>query len=200
MVAHPTTPYPDLGALTGRLDEVSRAEHNRYVDAAALATGLFGDTTTANVLLLGVAVQQGAIAVDPAHIERAIELNGVAVDRNVAAFRWGRRWAATPPRSSRPPASPRAGAGDDRRARSTASPTTSSATRTSATPSASSTSSTSPARPSSAVDPASTAFTEAVARYGHKLMAYKDEYEVARLLLAPEARAAYEAVGGPAPR
>ena len=29
-------------------------------------------------------------------------------------------------------------------------------------------------------------------------MAYKDEYEVARLLLAPESRAAYEAVGGPA--
>ena len=47
------------------------------------------------------------------------------------------------------------------------------------------------------VDPASTAFTAAVARHAHKLMAYKDEYEVARLLLAPEARAEYEAVGGP---
>ena len=47
------------------------------------------------------------------------------------------------------------------------------------------------------VDPTSTAFTEAVARHGHKLMAYKDEYEVARLLLAPQARAEYEAVGGP---
>ena len=37
MVAHPTTPYPELAALTGRLDEVSRAELNRYVDAAAIA-------------------------------------------------------------------------------------------------------------------------------------------------------------------
>ena len=40
-------------------------------------------------------------------------------------------------------------------------------------------------------------FTDAVARNLHKLMAYKDEYEVARLLLLPESRAAYEAVGGP---
>ena len=38
--------------------------------------------------------------------------------------------------------------------------------------------------------------TEAVARFGHKLMAYKDEYEVARLLLLPEMQAAYEEVGG----
>ena len=42
----------------------------------------------------------------------------------------------------------------------------------------------------------SVALTEAVARFGHKLMAYKDEYEVARLLLLPEMQAAYEEVGG----
>jgi indolepyruvate ferredoxin oxidoreductase len=141
MVAHPTTPYPALDALTGRLDEVSRADQNRYVDAAALATGLFGDTTTANVLLLGVAVQAGAVAVSPAAVERAIELNGVAVARNVAAFRWGRRWVAFPVEveqaagiATRP--APRRSSSS-----STASPPTSSATSRSATPGGSWTSS-----------------------------------------------------------
>ncbi|MET0909331.1 MAG: DUF6537 domain-containing protein, partial [Ilumatobacteraceae bacterium] len=196
MVSHPTTPYPDLSALTGRLGEVSRAGHNRFVDTAALASGLFGDTTTANVMLLGVAVQRGAIAVTPARVERAIELNGVAVERNVAAFRWGRRWAAFPTEVEQAaglagPAAPETTAelvdrlADDlvgyqseayaRRFLDLVDVARAAEQR---------------------VAPGSVAFTEAVARHGHKLMAYKDEYEVARLLTAPEAEAGYEAVGG----
>jgi indolepyruvate ferredoxin oxidoreductase len=198
MVVHPTTAYPELAALTGRLDEVSRADHNRYVDAAAIVTGLFGDATTANILLLGVAVQAGAVTVRPAAIERAIELNGVAVERNVAAFRWGRRWVVAPAEVET--AAGLAGVvlpettdeliarlADDLvgyqseayadRFRGLVAVARSAEAR---------------------VDPESSAFTEAVARFGHKLMAYKDEYEVARLLLAPQARAEYEAVGGPA--
>jgi len=197
MIAHPTTPYPDVSALTARMDEVSRVGHNRYLDAAALATGLFGDAMSANILQLGVAVQAGAIAVSPACIERAIELNGVAVERNIAAFRWGRRWAAFPAEVEQAagithPARPEttdelverlaADLADyqspryARRFRDLVAVAREAERR---------------------VDPSSTAFTEAVARYGHKLMAYKDEYEVARLLLLPESQAAYEAVGGP---
>ncbi len=198
MVSDPTTPYPELSALTGRLGEVSRAEHNRFVDTAALAIGLFGDTTTANVMLLGVAVQQGAIAVSPTRIERAIELNGVAVERNVTAFRWGRRWAAFPAEVEQAagltaPAAPE---------------TTNELVGRLAADLVDYQSEAYARRFLDLVDvartaeqqaaPGSVAFTEAVARHAHKLMAYKDEYEVARLLIAPEARADYEAVGGPA--
>jgi indolepyruvate ferredoxin oxidoreductase len=197
MIVHPTTPYPQLAALTGRLDEVSRADHNRYVDSAALATGLFGDSMTANILLLGVAVQAGAIAVHPDAIERAIELNGVAVARNVAAFRWGRRWVVAPDdvgRAAGLAVAPPPETTDeliDRLAADLADYQSAAYARR--------------FRDLVAVardaerraDPESTAFTEAVARCGHKLMAYKDEYEVARLLLLPESRAGYEAVGGP---
>jgi indolepyruvate ferredoxin oxidoreductase len=197
MVAHPTTPYPGLDVLTGRLDEVSRGEHNRYVDSAALATGLFGDATTANILLLGVAVQSGAVAVDPACVERAIELNGVAVARNVAAFRWGRRWAVAPDEVAEAAGIPAPVAPEtvDELIERLAGDLVG---YQSAAYAARFRDLVAVAREAERrVDPTSTAFTEAAARYGHKLMAYKDEYEVARLLLAPEARRGYEAVGGP---
>ena len=197
MISNPTTNYPALDSLTGRMAEVSRQADNRFLDAVAIATGLFGDATTANILLLGVAVQHGAIPVDPAKIERAIELNGVAVARNIAAFRWGRRWAVAPDVVAQaadvpvPPtpetvnelidrlAADLVGYQSERygkRFRRLVDVARAAERR---------------------VDPSSTAFTEAVARYGYKLMAYKDEYEVARLLLEPAARAGYEAVGGP---
>jgi indolepyruvate ferredoxin oxidoreductase len=197
MVAHPTTPYPNLDVLTGRLDEVSRREHNRYLDAAGLAAGLFGEATTANILLLGVAVQQGAIAVDPVQVERAIELNGVAVARNVAALRWGRRWAVAPDEVARAAGVPAPVAPEtldeliERLAHDLVDYQSAAyADRFRQLVDVA-------REAEQRVDRSSTAFTEAVARYGHKLMAYKDEYEVARLLLAPEARQGYEAVGGP---
>ncbi|MGH9270365.1 MAG: DUF6537 domain-containing protein, partial [Ilumatobacteraceae bacterium] len=193
----PTTPYPELDALTARMAEVSRGDDNRYVDSAAIATGLFGDSTPANIFLLGAAVQHGAIPVAPAQVERAIELNGVAVARNVAAFRWGRRWAVDPDGVARAAGivvAPRPetldelierladdlveyqSAGYAARFRRLVDVARTAERR---------------------IDPESTRFTAAVARHGHKLMAYKDEYEVARLLLAPEATAEYEAIGGP---
>jgi indolepyruvate ferredoxin oxidoreductase len=96
MISKPETPYPTPERLAARL--TGRGDDERYtgLDAAMLADSLTGAAAAANILLLGVAVQQGAVPVPPAAVERAIELNGVAVDANKAAFAWGRRWVVDP--------------------------------------------------------------------------------------------------------
>ncbi|MDT8914930.1 indolepyruvate ferredoxin oxidoreductase family protein [Amycolatopsis sp. PS_44_ISF1] len=60
------------------------------LDANQLAETLFGDHMPANVLLVGAAYQHGAVPISGAAIEAAIRLNGTAVERTLAAFRWGR--------------------------------------------------------------------------------------------------------------
>ena len=197
MVAHPgDVLYPEHAVLRRRLDDVSRHELNRYLDAAAITRGLFGATTTANVLVMGAAVQAGALPIDPSAIERAIELNGVAVELNIAAFRFGRHWVVDPAAVeaiagiTAPTietldqlierlASDLADYQNDEyadRFRECVARARAAEQR---------------------VDPESARFTEAAARHLHKLMAYKDEYEVARLALLDESQARYRAVGGP---
>ena len=63
-----------------------------FVDATQIATRLLGDAIFANFFLLGVAYQQGLIPIAAAAIDEAIELNGVAIDKNRLAFLWGRRY------------------------------------------------------------------------------------------------------------
>lgn len=62
-------------------------------DADALATGLLGDSIYTNPLMLGYAWQKGRVPLSHASLMRAIELNGVQVENNKAAFEWGRRAA-----------------------------------------------------------------------------------------------------------
>ncbi|HEX9432833.1 MAG TPA: indolepyruvate ferredoxin oxidoreductase family protein [Burkholderiales bacterium] len=64
-----------------------------FVTATQLATGLMGDAIATNMLMLGYAYQKGWIPVAGASLERAIELNGVAVEFNKQSFLWGRRAA-----------------------------------------------------------------------------------------------------------
>ncbi|MEM7652666.1 MAG: indolepyruvate ferredoxin oxidoreductase family protein, partial [Pseudomonadota bacterium] len=64
-----------------------------FLDGTAVATGLMGDSIATNLFMLGYAYQKGLIPVSAAALERAIELNGVAVKANKAAFSWGRRAA-----------------------------------------------------------------------------------------------------------
>jgi indolepyruvate ferredoxin oxidoreductase len=62
-----------------------------FVPAAELATALMGDSIATNMFMLGYAWQKGWVPLARAAIERAIELNGVAVDFNLKSFLWGRR-------------------------------------------------------------------------------------------------------------
>ncbi len=63
------------------------------VDADQVAVQLLGDSIYTNPLLLGYAWQKGQIPLSRAALLRAMELNGVQVDNNKAAFEWGRRCA-----------------------------------------------------------------------------------------------------------
>ena len=64
-----------------------------FVDATKLATTLMGDAIATNLFLLGYAWQKGLVPVSLAALERAIEMNGVAVAMNRKALLWGRRAA-----------------------------------------------------------------------------------------------------------
>jgi indolepyruvate ferredoxin oxidoreductase len=67
-----------------------------YLDAEAVALDAFGSQPAANLVVVGVAYQHGLLPQSAGSIERAIELNGVAVDMNTVAFRLGREIAVDP--------------------------------------------------------------------------------------------------------
>ena len=77
-------------AIAGELE----TGRSHFVRATTLATRLLGDAIFANFLLLGVAYQRGLIPLGDDSILAAVELNGVAIEQNQQAFLWGRRYAA----------------------------------------------------------------------------------------------------------
>lgn len=188
--------YPDptfpIGAMEERIADAVGAGAAEFLDASRLATRLLGDSIATNMLMLGFAFQRGLVPVSAAAIERAIELNGAAVEMNRQAFALGRRAAVDPaalaqladghaPGTARPPArsleeriafrADHLAAWQDRRLaeryRQAVERARAAERRISAT---------------------SEAFTEAVALGLHKAMAWKDEYEVARLHASPDFR------------
>lgn len=91
------TREPDLtfpaAQLRRTLEDAAGPENVELVDATRLATALLGDAIGANLFLVGWAWQQGLLPLSEAAVLRAIELNAVAVDFNKRAFLWGRRAA-----------------------------------------------------------------------------------------------------------
>jgi indolepyruvate ferredoxin oxidoreductase len=154
-----------------------------FLDATATATALFGESMGANTFMLGMACQLGGLPISPQAIEKAIELNGEAVAMNIAAFRWGRRAAHEPAfvheqvsavTSRTTPALTIHEIVERRAAFLVGYQNDAYARRYQARVARVQ------AAEKSAV-PGSTAVTQAVARNLFKLMAVKDEYEVARL-------------------
>lgn len=94
---NPDVPFP-YGEMAQVLKEETGDEHTWLMDATALGTGLMGDAISANMLLLGYAWQLGLVPLPREAIEQAITLNNVAVDMNLKAFLWGRRYAVDPDR------------------------------------------------------------------------------------------------------
>ena len=190
------TRNPDLafpGAEMERLiGEAAGPGQADFLDATRIATALLGDSIATNLFMLGFAWQKGLVPLSAAAIEQAIALNRVAVEANKAAFLWGRRAAhdlvavekAVAPKSE-PQAHHLSQSLDEVVARRvqilTAYQNAAYAARYSALVDKT-------RAAEAAKAPGFTGRAEAVARYYFKLLAVKDEYEVARLYSAPEFR------------
>jgi indolepyruvate ferredoxin oxidoreductase len=159
-----------------------------FLDATGLATGLLGDSLATNLFMLGYAYQRGLVPVSAAAIERAIELNGAAIPFNLSAFRWGRRAALDLPlvsaRATPPEALPDAHRLSDNLDEVIARRAAFLAEYQNAAYAARYTAAVGRMRAAEAAVSDTTAVTDAAARSLFKLMAYKDEYEVARLYTA----------------
>ncbi len=209
-------PFPDADDLGARIRDATRAERSVFVDARGLSVSLLGSDQFANLFLAGAASRPARCRCRRLPIEQAIELNGVQVRQNLQAFRRGRQYVADPARSRprsprwhrpRPPREPTAaeraiidavgsapgselGAADPTRVPDLAAYQNVGYARDYAQFVAR-------VRAAEQRIAAGTELSEAVARYLHKLMAYKDEYEVARLSLDPRAKAEVRAAFGP---
>jgi indolepyruvate ferredoxin oxidoreductase len=159
-------------------------------DAEAVAVAMLGDSIYTNPLMLGYAWQQGRIPLTHAALMRAIELNGVQIDNNKAAFEWGRRCAHdlaavqalfaarqviefVKKPSLADTIAKRVDFLTGYQDAAYAAQYQAFVDKVRA------------AEQQAVGDKGGTALTEAVARYLFKLMAYKDEYEVARLHTDP---------------
>jgi indolepyruvate ferredoxin oxidoreductase len=89
---NPDAEFP-AEAMMQTIREAVGEEKTHFVQATDLATRLMGDSIASNLFMLGYAFQLGLIPLTSAAIEKAIALNGVAVNLNRQAFLWGRRAA-----------------------------------------------------------------------------------------------------------
>jgi indolepyruvate ferredoxin oxidoreductase len=171
--------------MVATIQEEVTPDHADFIDAAGLAAGLMGDAIATNLFMMGYAFQKGLLPLQLESIMRAIELNGVSIDMNRQSFTWGRRAAhdikavteIAEPKAELPQSQVMSESLDETIARRvkylTAYQDAAYATRYTAL-----------IEKVRAVEKQVTSkqtLTEAVAKYYFKMLAIKDEYEVARL-------------------
>ncbi len=175
-----------LGSMEHEIRDAVAPGDAEFLDATRLATGLMGDSIATNLFMVGFAYQRGLIPLGEEAILRAIELNGAAVESNKQSFRWGRLAAVDParvaaaavPASAKPDSQRLSESVDEMIARRAAFLTD----YQDAAYAGRYTDFVAKVRAAETARlPGKTALTEAVARYYFKLLAIKDEYEVARL-------------------
>ncbi len=205
MVTKTDVHFPDAHGLLASINRFTRKDENVYLDALGLAETLFDDHMAANLIVLGAAYQAGAIPVSAAAIEEAIVLNGVSVTMNTHAFRAG-RLLVVDPQWSKTLKPPRLAAGQPAAALSAEARALTARVKVEGelerllefrVPELIEFQNAAYAREyvdfvervraaEAAAVPGDTRLSEGVARHLFKLMAYKDEYEVARLHLRPD--------------
>ena len=184
---------PDAASLLARI-EARTGGVVHAIDAERIATALMGDSIATNMFLLGFAWQHGRVPVTLASLERAIELSGVDIAFNRSSFGWGRRMAIEPEAVLKAAEGPQEGVSlvefaprklhrfddivADRVRRLTAYQDARYAARYQAL--------VEKARAKDDELGGGGSLARAVARSYYKLLAHKDEYEVARLFSAPE--------------
>jgi len=199
MIADASVPFPAARQTLDPISERTRSGTGRIVDAQRAAKVMIGDSQYANVFLLGVAYQLGALPLPARDIERALELNGVAVEANQQAFRRGRQLVAAPAAfhealgAAEGTSVSSTTRGESAQAEASDSPDELVRRRSeelrgyhNAAYASEYTRFVTHVQAAEEVSvPGSTRLTATVARNLFKLMAYKDEYEVARLLADP---------------
>ncbi|MEM1403297.1 MAG: indolepyruvate ferredoxin oxidoreductase family protein [Pseudomonadota bacterium] len=183
-ILNPDARFP-TAAMKQRVRSEVGDEDCHFLDSTRIATALLGDSIASNLFLLGVAWQRGLVPVSAAALEAAIELNGVAVDFNKQAFLYGRRYANRPeqvlallPEYQKPADLALEELIADRARRLTEYQDEAYARRYLTTINS--------VREQDPAADQQDSFTESAAKALFKLMAYKDEYEVARLYTRPE--------------
>jgi len=175
--------------LEGDIVDAAGAKNVDFIPAGKLATALMGDAIATNMFMLGYALQKGWVPLAEASLLRAIELNGVAPEFNKKALLWGRRAAvdlARVERQATPAEIVSISQTFSRNLEEVVARRVEFLTGyQDAAYAARYRRLVERVREAETRKTAGTALTEAVARHFFKLMAYKDEYEVARLYSDP---------------